>query len=282
MNKNKPRSDLRDAKQWVGEIRSTYPCRSHSRNIQMNVVGVVILASPPHDPIRSKRTMGGASERCTRTAQWLLLLLSPARCGGVVDGTSSTMAWCLWWRVYAGRALPTRMRWKKIGKKASQTRAKGYSIDIIAAATADQNPSTAAPTLLFIGVQDLLTQCFFRGVHVRRIDRIDRQRPSRESRPSTWRGGLLACGSCRALPGIVITWVEERSSWVSMACGLAWPGPSAAWAQPAQPASQRPPSEQAGRAMVHVAGPLAGPCAPRLFFSLPFFFGISIFVPSGP
>jgi hypothetical protein len=49
-----PRSDLRDAKQWAREIRSTYPCRSHSRNIQMNVVGVVILASPSRDPIRSK------------------------------------------------------------------------------------------------------------------------------------------------------------------------------------------------------------------------------------
>jgi hypothetical protein len=57
-NKNKPRSDLRDAKQRAREIRSTYPCTSHSRNVQMNVVGVVVLASPPHDPIRSKRHNG--------------------------------------------------------------------------------------------------------------------------------------------------------------------------------------------------------------------------------
>jgi hypothetical protein len=57
-NKNKPRSDLRDAKQWAREIRSTYPCRSHSGNIQMNVVGVVVLASPPRDPFRSKRHNG--------------------------------------------------------------------------------------------------------------------------------------------------------------------------------------------------------------------------------
>jgi hypothetical protein len=56
--KNMPRSDLRDAKQWAKEIRSTYPCRSHSGNIQMNVVGVVVLASPPRDPIRSKRHNG--------------------------------------------------------------------------------------------------------------------------------------------------------------------------------------------------------------------------------
>jgi hypothetical protein len=34
------------------------------------------------------------------------------------------MAWCLWWRESAGRALPTRARWKKIGKISSQTRAK--------------------------------------------------------------------------------------------------------------------------------------------------------------
>jgi hypothetical protein len=189
----------------------------------------------------------------------------------VVDGISCTTAWCLWWRVSAGRASPTHTRWKKIGKRASQTRAKGYSIDNITTAMADQNLPAAAPTLLFIGVQDLLARCFFRGVHARQIDRIDRQRPSRESRPSTWRGGLLACGSRRALPAIAIAWVEERSSWASAACGLARPGPSAAWAQPAQPASQRPPNEQAGGAVVHAADPLAGPCAPRLFFFFAFF-----------
>jgi hypothetical protein len=56
--KNKPRSNLRDAKQRAGEIRSTYPCRSHSGNFQMNMVSVVILASPPRDPIRSKHHNG--------------------------------------------------------------------------------------------------------------------------------------------------------------------------------------------------------------------------------
>jgi hypothetical protein len=61
-NKNKPRSDLRDAKQQAIEIRSIYPCRSHSGNVQMNVVGVVVLASPPRDLIRSKRHNG----RCLR------------------------------------------------------------------------------------------------------------------------------------------------------------------------------------------------------------------------
>jgi hypothetical protein len=58
MNKNMPRSDLRDAEQRAREIRSTYPCRSHSGNVQLNVVGVVVLASPPRDPIRSKRHNG--------------------------------------------------------------------------------------------------------------------------------------------------------------------------------------------------------------------------------
>jgi hypothetical protein len=47
-----------NAKQRAGEIRSIYPCRSHSGNVQMNVVGVVVLASPPCGPIRSKRHNG--------------------------------------------------------------------------------------------------------------------------------------------------------------------------------------------------------------------------------
>jgi hypothetical protein len=83
----------------------------------MNVVGVVVLASPPRDPSDPSATTGDASERCTRTAQRRLLLLGPARRGGVVDGISITTAWCLWWRVYVGRASPMRTRWKKIDKK---------------------------------------------------------------------------------------------------------------------------------------------------------------------
>jgi hypothetical protein len=57
-NNNKPISDLRDAKQRAGEIRSTYPCRSHSENVQMNMVSIVVLASPPRDPIWSKHHNG--------------------------------------------------------------------------------------------------------------------------------------------------------------------------------------------------------------------------------
>jgi hypothetical protein len=153
-NKNKPRSNLRDAKQRAREIISTYPCRSHIGNIQMNMVGVVVLTSPPRDPIRSdpSATTGGASEHCTRTAQRLLLLLSPVRCGGVVDGISSTMAWCLWWRVHAGRASPTRARWKKIGKRTSQNRTKGgYRRDSTAAAENDFWSLATTVLSLFIG-----------------------------------------------------------------------------------------------------------------------------------
>jgi hypothetical protein len=64
-NKNKPRSDLRDAKQWAREIRFTYPCRSHSGNVQMNMIGVVVLASPPRDLIQSKCHNG-------RLARWMV------------------------------------------------------------------------------------------------------------------------------------------------------------------------------------------------------------------
>jgi hypothetical protein len=32
--------------------------KSHSGNVQMNVVSEVVLASPPHDPILSKRHNG--------------------------------------------------------------------------------------------------------------------------------------------------------------------------------------------------------------------------------
>jgi hypothetical protein len=56
-NKNKARSDLRDAKQRAGEIRSTYPRRSHNGNVQMNVVSVVVLAvfSSRSDPIQRRK-----------------------------------------------------------------------------------------------------------------------------------------------------------------------------------------------------------------------------------
>jgi hypothetical protein len=91
----------------------------------MNVVGVVVLASPPRDLIRSKRHNGRRLRVLHTYRQRLLLLLGLARHGGVVDGISSTTVWCLWWRVSTDRASPTRARWKKIDKKAkksSQTR----------------------------------------------------------------------------------------------------------------------------------------------------------------
>jgi hypothetical protein len=104
-------------------------------------------------------TIGGASERCTRTAQRRLLLLGPARCGGVVDGISNTTAWCLWWRVSAGRASPMRTWWKKkdkdlvklgqesAGKKATaagKIRSKPHlSASLLAASFIDMSASAA-------------------------------------------------------------------------------------------------------------------------------------------
>jgi hypothetical protein len=92
----------------------------------MNVVGIVILASPPRDPIQSKRHNG----RRLRALHTYSATTPPPQsskvCGGVVDGISSTTVWCLWWRVSASRASPTCARWKKIGKRSSQTRARKY------------------------------------------------------------------------------------------------------------------------------------------------------------
>jgi hypothetical protein len=64
-NKNFPMKTNRNSQDLIYEMqnnergnRSTYPCRSHSGNVHMNVVSVVVLASPPHDPIRSKQHNG--------------------------------------------------------------------------------------------------------------------------------------------------------------------------------------------------------------------------------
>jgi hypothetical protein len=117
-NKNKPRSYLRDAKQRAREIRSTYPCRSHSRNVQMNMVGVVVLASPPRDPIRSKRHNG---RRLRALHTYNTTMTPPPRSSKicVIDGIGSTTAWCLWWRVFAYRAVCVVEEEQK--KEASET-----------------------------------------------------------------------------------------------------------------------------------------------------------------
>jgi hypothetical protein len=124
MNKNKSKSDLWDAKQRAGEI--TYPCRSHSGNIQMNLVGVVVLASPPRDPIRSKRHNG----RRLRALHTYGAVTTPP--------TWSSKVWWSgrWDQKHDGVVLIVESicrqgfayarRWKKTGKRSSQTRARKY------------------------------------------------------------------------------------------------------------------------------------------------------------
>src|SRR3954463_12596987 len=62
---------------------------------------VVVLASPPRDPIRSSTTSGGASVRCTRAAPRCLLLPRTSKYGGEIDWIYNTTAWCIWWRISA-------------------------------------------------------------------------------------------------------------------------------------------------------------------------------------
>src|SRR3954466_16246008 len=75
-------------------MRSSYPLIFAQRNVQWNVVDVVVLASPPRDPIRSNTASGDASERCTRTAPRRLLLPRSSKWGGEIDWIYITTAWC--------------------------------------------------------------------------------------------------------------------------------------------------------------------------------------------
>src|SRR3954471_13611620 len=82
-------------------MRSSYPSRFAQRNVRRNVGDVVVLASPPRDPIRSNTASGDASERCTHAAPRRLLLTRSSRWGGEIDWIYNTMAWCKRWRVSA-------------------------------------------------------------------------------------------------------------------------------------------------------------------------------------
>src|SRR3954469_2316884 len=62
---------------------------------------VVVLASPPRDPIRSSTTSGDASMRCTRAAPRRLLLPWTSKYGGEMDWIYNTTVWCIWWRISA-------------------------------------------------------------------------------------------------------------------------------------------------------------------------------------
>src|SRR3954466_15701928 len=100
-NRGKPRSNLGDANNKRDWIRSSYPSRFAQRNVRRNVGDVVILASPPRDPIRSSTTSGGASVRCTRAAPRRLLLPWSRKWGGETDWIYNATARCKWWRVSA-------------------------------------------------------------------------------------------------------------------------------------------------------------------------------------
>jgi hypothetical protein len=187
--------------------------------------------------------MGGAFERCTCTVQQRLLLLGPARCGGVVDGISHTTVWCLWWRVSAGRASPTRARWKRIGKRSSQTRArKDYRRD--SSAVAENNfrsldPSGARPFIA--GSRSDLTWRERHAVN----NRSDRSAWDRLASERLVRSGLAS--DQRGLPA------RERPGPAFLACGL----PSGT-IRPTQPRSEP------CVAMAYLAGPGS---MPLLFFS---------------
>src|SRR4051812_47304534 len=82
-------------------MRSSYPRRFAQRNIRRNVGDVVVLASPPRDPIRSNTASGDASERCTRAEPRRLLLPRSSKYGGETDWIYNATARCKWWRVSA-------------------------------------------------------------------------------------------------------------------------------------------------------------------------------------
>src|SRR4051812_44092595 len=82
-------------------MRSSYPRRFAQRNIRRNVGDVVVLASPPRDPIRSNTASGDASERCTRAAPRRLLLPRSNKYGGETYWIYNATARCKWWRVSA-------------------------------------------------------------------------------------------------------------------------------------------------------------------------------------
>src|SRR3954470_200371 len=82
-------------------MRSSYPRRFAQRHVRRNVGGVVVLASPPRDPIRSNTASGDASERCTRAAPRRLLLPRSSKYGGDTDWIYNATTRCKWWRVSA-------------------------------------------------------------------------------------------------------------------------------------------------------------------------------------
>src|SRR3954470_977373 len=80
-------------------MQTTRGIRFAQRNVRRNVGDVVVLASPPRDPIRSNTASGDASERCTCAAPRRLLLPRSSKWGGEMDWIYNATARCKRWRV---------------------------------------------------------------------------------------------------------------------------------------------------------------------------------------
>src|SRR4051812_35997971 len=80
---------------------------------------VVVLASPPRDPIRSNTASGDVSERCTRAAPRRLLLPRSSKYGGDMDWIYNATARCKWWRVSAA-GLRLRAVWRERERRGSR------------------------------------------------------------------------------------------------------------------------------------------------------------------
>ena len=82
---------------------------------------VVVLASPPRDPLRSNTASGDASERCTCAAPRCLLLPRSSKYGGETDWIYNATARCKWWRVSAaGLRLRAVGREREEGSRAAR------------------------------------------------------------------------------------------------------------------------------------------------------------------
>src|SRR3954465_9530508 len=105
-------------------MRSSYPLRFAQRNVRRNVGDVVVLASPPRDPIGSNTASGDASERCTRAAPRCLLLPWSIKYGGETDWIYNATARCKWWRVSAAG-----LRLRAVGRERERRAAGRLGLD---------------------------------------------------------------------------------------------------------------------------------------------------------
>ena len=105
---------------------------------------VVVLASPPRDPIRSSTTTGNASVRCTRASPRHLLLPWSSKYGGETDWIYNATARCMWWRVSAAglrlHAVGRERERRAAGRLGLRRRAAGLRKVLEASGTIPINP----------------------------------------------------------------------------------------------------------------------------------------------